>query len=167
LINLGVDPDTIFDPRIEDGEWRPDFHIPHERYQKFNADSVLFYIGDPGDGMPSAYSSFEIMPVALKRDPESTAVILDSRNLSTHGAKQIRAIRSDLSQMVPGVHITGSVGEGLSWVVKRLGLEKRLGEYALERTASSIDGEHISATTPPGRLTTNSAHKTLEKSVIE
>jgi hypothetical protein len=148
LRRLGVDTSTIFDPRIEGRDWIPEVEVPLERFQKFNADNVLLYIGDNGEGDPSTYSAFEVGDLMRAREPDSLAVVLDDRGLSAHGKKQLEAIGSDIRATTPGIRIAESVGKGLDWIVDRLGLKASLGEYALELVGSSIDNEHLSATSP-------------------
>lgn len=150
----------VFDPVIKHRPWDPVIDGPREEYQKDNAHYCVCYLGTKGDGELSTYTAHEIPDLLMRRGSDTTAVILDPRDLDEQAQKQLRAIRQSITTSFPGLTIVENVGESLEWITARLGLGEALGKVALKYLADAINNGHILS---PAVISVNQAELIAEE----
>lgn len=99
LTKLGVRPELIFDPVVED--WDEAAQANEDRVKR-EAGYLLYYITSPqtGDSDVSAYSLVEAV-MALYDDQGRAYVVFETEGMSAHVAKAIHKAESDLCERFP------------------------------------------------------------------
>ena len=115
LVARGVSSHDIFNPVVE--HWDEAARATEEKV-KAECGYLMFYLGNPGNGQPSAYSMVEAT-MALYDKPERTVVLFDTAGFEGHALKAMTQSFNVLKVRFPDANIFLGQESAIDWFVEQ------------------------------------------------
>lgn len=120
LVARGYSSHDIFNPVVE--HWTEEARVLEEKV-KAEAGYLMFYLGNPGNGQPPAYSMQEAT-MALYDKPERTVVVYDTVGFEGHALKAMNQSMKVLKARFPQANIFATPAEAIEWFVSQIADEE-------------------------------------------